>query len=450
MSDLPRQVNIFMNARLLVPLIMWISQALAADGRPELLSAIDAASPADRPRAVAALWDEVAVRGLPLVESVSDGQERIRVTFLWREPMTEHEPNISLIGSFVPGGVNERVDFSRQPGTDVLYVTLMTDARARYRYYFAWPQGRNSDSRAVWRMPIAGQTYELFDDPRSRHAYMDVDNGVAVRTSYFEGPSAPEEPWLEPRAEVAHGTVDTFEVRSGILNNARRVAVYKPAAYGARAARYPLVILFDREPYLSSVPTPTILDNLIATGALPPLVAVFISAIDDEHRGAELTANPRFASFVVNELLPRVRRDYRVTRDAGETVVAGSSLGGLSAAYIAYQYPKVFGNVLSMSGSYWWTPDDQRAGPGDTKDDWLPRQYAAAAPLPVRFYLAVGLGEGDAMLQPNRRLRDVLSTKGSRFRYHEFHGDHSYLNWRDELVAGLRFLFREACATECT
>lgn len=438
-----------MNARLSVALFLWISQSFAADVRPELLSAIDAAAPAARSRAVAALWDEVEARGLPLVEPVSDGQGRIRVTFLWREPMTEHEPNISLIGSFVPGGVNAPVDFSRQPGTDVMYVTLMTDARARYRYYLAWPQGRNSDSRAVWRMPIAGRTYELFDDPRSRHAYMDVDKGVSVRTSYFEGPAAPAEPWLQPRA-VAHGAVDTFEVRSSVMSNARRISVYKPAGYDVQTTDYPLAILFDRESYLSSVPTPTMLDNLIASGALPPLIAVFISAIDDEHRGAELTPNPRFAAFLVSELLPRIRRDYRVTHDAARTVVAGSSLGGLCAAYMAYQHPKVFGNVLSMSGSYWWTPGDRAAGEGDTADAWLPRQYAAAASLPVRFYVTVGLGEGDAMLQPNRRLRDVLNAKGNRLKYREFHGDHSYLNWRGELVAGLRFLFREACTPDCT
>jgi enterochelin esterase-like enzyme len=36
--------------------------------------------------------------------------------------------------------------------------------------------------------------------------------------------------------------------------------------------------------------------------------------------------------------------------------VAGSSFGGLAAAYTALTMPERFGNVLSQSGSYWWWP----------------------------------------------------------------------------------------------
>ncbi|WP_175597142.1 alpha/beta hydrolase [Peristeroidobacter soli] len=427
---------------------MLIGAAAAAAGNsaevPEI-AAIRSATPETRAAAVATLWSAVAKRGTPLLQLLPEQPGRMRATFVWQQPETENEPNVALIASFAPGGSRQVVPFERLAGTNVMQTSLLVDARARYRYYLAWPRGRNDDPQAIWRMQANGLTYELFTDPHSRHSYVDDFEGAPTPTSYFEGPAAPAEAWLQPDPSIAPGSIDTFEIASTLLNNSRRVSVYTPAGYARSTTRLPLLVLFDREGYLLSVPTPTILDNLIADGTVPPLVAVLVSAIDGTHRSKELSANARFAAFVVDELLPRVRKDYRVTRDPRLTVVAGSSLGGLSSAYLGYLHPETFGNVLSLSGSYWWHPsvdgDDEHST--DQGSGWLPRQYAARPRLPLRFYLAVGSAEGAPMLTPNRLFRDVLTAKGNPLRYDEFQGDHSYLNWRDGLVAGLRFLLTQ-------
>lgn len=431
---------------MIAAMLVWVASAAAGDSAEvQEIAAIRSATPETRAAAVAALWNAVEQRGTPLLEPVPEQPDRIRATFIWRQPPTQNEPNVGLIASFAPGGSRQLVPFERVAGTDVMQTSLIVDSRGRYRYYLTWPRGRNDDPRAIWRMQVNGLTYELFADPHSRHRYVDDFEGTPTPTSYFEGPSAPDEAWLQPNPSIVSGSLDTFTIASTILGNTRSVSVYTPAGYARGSPRLPLLVLFDREGYLLSVPTPTILDNLIAAGTLPPLVAVLVSAIDDTHRSDELAANPRFAAFVVDELLPRVRKNYRVTRDPRLTVVAGSSLGGLSAAYIGYLHSETFGNVLSLSGSYWWHPsvDDESEHATDQGSGWLPRQYAAQARLPLRFYLAVGSAEGQPMLAPNRLFRDVLTAKGNPFYYEEFHGDHSYLNWRDGLVAGLRFLLAE-------
>jgi enterochelin esterase-like enzyme len=424
-------------------MLTWVASA-AAENCAEVLevAAIRAATLQTRAAAVASLWSAVEKRGTPLLELVPGQPDRMRATFVWRQPPTEDEPNVGLIASFAPGGSRQVVPFERLPGTDVMQTSLLIDTRARYRYYLAWPRGRNDDPQAVWRMQANGLTYELFADPHSQHSYVDDFDGAPTPTSYFEGPSAPAEPWLQPDPSITPGAVDTFEITSTILDNRRRVSVYTPAGYAGSKTRLPLLVLFDREGYLLSVPTPTILDNLIADGTLPPLVAVLVSAIDDTLRSEELAANAQFAAFVVDELLPRVRKDYRVTRDPRRTVIAGSSLGGLSSAYLGYLHPETFGNVLSLSGSYWWHPsvDGNEEHSTEQGSGWLPHQYAARSRLPLRFYLAVGSAEGATMVTPNRLFRDVLTAKGNPLRYQEFQGDHSYLNWRNGLVEGLRFL----------
>ena len=95
----------------------------------------------------------------------------------------------------------------------------------------------------------------------------------------------------------------------------------------------------------------------------------------------------------------------------------------------------MFGNVVSLSGSFWWKP--QNGG----EAEWLTRQVADAPKLPLRFYLEVGLMEGYAMqIEANRRMRDVLAGKGYEIGYGEYDGGHSFLNWSGGTGNGLLFL----------
>ena len=63
------------------------------------------------------------------------------------------------------------------------------------------------------------------------------------------------------------------KIASRRLGNDRRIYVYTPPGHDKGGAPYPLVVLFDGLDYLSTTPTPTILDNLIAQKRVPPTVA---------------------------------------------------------------------------------------------------------------------------------------------------------------------------------
>lgn len=425
--------------------ILSTSVAFASGDESPRIAALRAASPEAREAIVAEFWRSVEATGTPLVEQVAADGGAVRVTFLWRAQPGEAESNIGLIGSFVPGGSRELVHFERITETDVLAKSFTVDASARYRYYLAWPEGRQRDAQAISRLELNGLAYELFADPRAAQTFPDDGDGEPVATSYFEGPRAPAEPWLAEPSSAPRGNLETIDFESRALGNTRKISIYVPAGYRPRGPGYPFVLLFDREPYLRSAPTVRILDYLIAQGSVPPTVAILVSPIDEAHRGEELRPNARFESFIVDELMPAMRKRLSLSRDPRRAVIAGSSLGGLASASIARSHPNVFGNVLSMSGSYWWFPKvDESNGDASAEEGsgWLPRKYAASPRLPLRFYVCVGLGEGQGMLAPNRLFRDVLTAAGYPLRYEEFHGDHSYLNWRDSLASGLRFLAR--------
>jgi enterochelin esterase family protein len=205
------------------------------------------------------------------------------------------------------------------------------------------------------------------------------------------------------------------------------------------------MVLLDGWAYSQLVPTPVMLDNLIAAKQLPPLVIVFVNTLEGETtRFRELSCSAFFRDFVSAELVPWVRQRYQISADPSRAVVVGSSHGGLAAAYLGLELPMVFGNVLSQSGSFPWRPDDA------TEDEWLSRQYALSDRAALRFYLDVGLLEtwpspqgGPNWLIANRHMRTVLQAKGYDVTYAEFNGGHDYACWRGTLVDGLVALLCE-------
>jgi enterochelin esterase-like enzyme len=198
-----------------------------------------------------------------------------------------------------------------------------------------------------------------------------------------------------------------------------------------------LLVVFDGESYGrgGAIPAPTILDNLIYKLKIPPTVAVLVNS--QKTRERDLLCSEAFAMFVAKELVPWVREKYHATNDPTRTVVAGSSYGGLAAAWTAFRHPEVFGNVLSQSGSFNYTPKSVGAQDIDyySETGWLIRLFVREPILSLRFYLQVGRFEG--LSEPNRHLRDILEAKGYQVIFAEYSGNHDYLSWRDSLGEGL-------------
>src|SRR5205085_2867818 len=150
-------------------------------------------------------------------------------------------------------------------------------------------------------------------------------------------------------------------------------------------------LLFDGDIYTSWVPAPTICDNLIAAGHIPPLIIVML---DSPRREQELYCDDAFVTFLVDELAPWVRQTYRVTSDPCQTIVGGVSAGGLAAAFVGLRHPEIFGNVLSQSGAFGWSRETADATAWSYEipppDAWLIQQFATAERLPLRFHLEAG------------------------------------------------------------
>ena len=100
--------------------------------------------------------------------------------------------------------------------------------------------------------------------------------------------------------------------------------------------------------------------------------------------------------------------------------MAGSSLGGLTAAYVGYKHPEVFTNVLCQSGSFWWAPDHSGAVLDGviTEPGWMAKQFIASSKLPLNFHdIDAGAfqclilnGTGGGILETSRDMRKMCSS----------------------------------------
>jgi len=394
--------------------------------------------------ALAAFWDEVAREGTPLVEPVAGDDSRSLVTFLWRDANPERR-NV-VVCSHALGWSFQRNQMARLPGTDVWHRTCRLPAGTRVGYWLS------PDDSLIYLIDMEDRAVRMATwqpDPLARRTFVfpkdeTIPADEEFVCSMLELPGAPAPLWSERRPDIPAGRVEEHRVRSERLGNERRVWAYTPPGYDpGRPEPYPLLVVFDGFAYLRVIPTPAILDNLLAAGKLPPFVALLVDNVD---RNRELPCHAPFADFLASELLPWARERYSIAADPARAVVAGSSYGGLAAAYAGFRHPEAFGNVLSQSGAFFWRPE------GDPEHDWLIRQFVAGPTLPVRFYLDVGAFENGfndpSMLVANRHMRDVLRAKGYPVAYAEYVGGHDYPCWEVTLPDGLMALMGDGAARE--
>ena len=392
---------------------------------------------ADLAKAVAAgdgtgaFWDKVAASGgTPLIEPHGADGKTYVLTFLARGV----RDNARLIG----GPTADHEWLTRLGETDVWFKSFVVPAETRLGYRIAPDVPDIPGSPREKRVALLATAQA---DPLNPRFWPDDAPDRFNRESIVELPSAPVQPGVREESVAAGGTRRLW-FASPSLGNQREIALYAPTGFDPADPRALLLVLFDGDRYLKQVGVPAILDSLTAAGRLPPVAVVFIGNTGSRGRAEELPGSAAFADAMADEILPLVQKELRFAPGPERTVLAGSSYGGLAAVRIALAHPEVFGNALSMSGSFWWSPE------GTPPSFKLHTAHAAAlGPLrPVRVHLSAGLFErgrdGDiGILGSNRHLRDVLVAKGYAVTYREYAAAHGYLSWRGALGDGLLDLF---------
>ena len=195
-----------------------------------------------------------------------------------------------------------------------------------------------------------------------------------------------------------------FESRS--LGREVRLTIVLPPYYRLNVLkRYPLTLFNDGQDF-GRLDLVRRLGDGYQAGDLRPRIVVGVHADERrmreygcshvaEHAGrGDLAGAHR--RFLTTELMPWLRRQFRVARRRQDISVAGFSLGGLSAFDVAWQHAHTFGAVGCFSPSFWVRSASFRAEDPDADRIVVETVRAAAAAPPLAYFFAAGTREEES------------------------------------------------------
>jgi len=237
------------------------------------------------------------------------------------------------------------------------------------------------------------------------------------------------------------GETTTLTMDDRVYGIQRTVWIVKsPSTLDTSKGDYNLVILLPGAWYANDVDAPGAIDALAKAGKIGPTVAAIIDTSD--LLPANLATRVKWAGFMAGAFMPWLQAQFGALPKASRVTIGGASVGGITAAYVAFRHPELFGNVIAQSGAFWRGNEGSSDPP-----EWLIAQLRSSPRLPIRFYIEVGAGEtqiapnGLVFIEANRHLRDVLREKGYVVQYVEVPGaKHEPTHWRAALPAALTYV----------
>ncbi len=254
-----------------------------------------------------------------------------------------------------------------------------------------------------------------------------------------------------PEGKIIQRTFTTSQV---FPDTRRYYSIYVPAQYDPEKPAC-LMVFQDGHAYADTngqFRVPVVFDNLIHKGELPVTIAVFV---DPGHKQPELppqrgwrpepanrsfeydTLSDDYARFLLEELLPEVERDYRISPDPQHRAIGGISSGGICAFTVAWQRPEAFGKVLSHVGSF----VDIRGG------HQYPSLIRKSPPKPIRVFLQGGSGDLDNRHGHwplgNQQMAAALKFSGYDYQFVFGEGGHNGIHGGAILPDSLRWLWRD-------
>jgi enterochelin esterase-like enzyme len=145
---------------------------------------------------------------------------------------------------------------------------------------------------------------------------------------------------------------------TGGVSSLTVVDVYTPPGYSSSSSRDPVVyeVPYGADSWNKGAGITTMLDSLIAGGALPPVIVVFASSWGGPYQDAECAdsydGREHFDTYMATELVHYVDAHYRTIASPAARALLGASQGGYCAAALWSHHPDVFGSAVSFSGYF--------------------------------------------------------------------------------------------------
>ena len=292
--------------------------------------------------------------------------------------------------------------------------------------------------------------------------------------------------WLAAPAmaqKVSAGTiVDLGEMQSK-YTDPRKVVVWLPPGYSPQGPKYAVLYMHDGQNLFDKATagygkewqidetlarlirekkvrptivvgmwsTPKRLREYVPSKAFAHLPRTYMERVRGLYGGDPLSDG--YLKFIVREVRPLIDRRFNVHTDAANTLIMGSSMGGLISLYAISEYPQVFGGA-GMVSTHWPLFLPAKGAKSVTQQEYLAvssafeRYLVPSLPDPAthRLYFDHGSETLDALYaRYQRRIDRIVARRGYRpdrsWISRNFPGQaHDEISWASRVEIPLRFL----------
>lgn len=267
----------------------------------------------------------------------------------------------------------------------------------------------------------------------------------------YSVPSASSEVHVWPFFSQNGSSLIQFTFSSQLLGNSRTVRVLLPPSYNENTLKsYPVLYMHDGQNLFSAATSSfgvewqvdEMSQALVYQGKMSEAIIVGIDnaganriseytpTVDSGYGGGN---GDVYLNFIETELMPYINANYRAKTDRDNTLMMGSSLGGLISFYAGWTRSNVYSRTASMSGSFWWNNESLTHAVANYNGSFING----------RFYLDTGALEPSDWATVN--MANTMLGKGyildDNLYYHkEYSGSHTESSWQARLDLPLQYL----------
>ncbi|HYJ37360.1 MAG TPA: alpha/beta hydrolase-fold protein [Chitinophagaceae bacterium] len=344
----------------------------------------------------------------------------IKINSLPSSPVSE---SVYIAGSFNNWNPKDEAFKLRKEADDKFTITFPDVPAGDYEYKFTRGGWETVETTADGRQ-IGNRTLKLMSDTT-----LNIDiNG------WSEG---------KPRQipHTANSRVQILDTAFYIpqLHRRRRIWIYMPKDYATSKTRYPVLYMHDGQNLFddaTSFAGEWGIDEAIDSAKKQCIVVGIdnggVKRMNEynpyNHERYGKGEGDLYVQFIAKTLKPLIDKKYRTRKEAANTIICGSSMGGLISMYAVMKYPKTFGKAGVFSPAFWVAPQLK----ADIEKNVKPSTHKN-----LRIYFYGGDQEGGEMVKGMLYIFELMRKKSNPKMKAKINaeGKHNEPTWRNEFPA---------------
>lgn len=338
--------------------------------------------------------------------------ESILIEFVVTDfPKDPADPDIYIAGDFNNWDPGAK-DFRLTKEANGYKITLDIEKGRKIEYKF---------TMGSWEKVEKGKDYEEISN---RSAEIKKDNKI-LKHKILNWCNASKDKNMK-KSTVTGNVIHIRDFYMPQLDRKRDLRIYLPPDYDTSDKRYPVIYMQDGQNLFDEATSfagewqiDETMERFYKEAKINGAIVVGIDNhplkradeyspwVNDNYRKDTGGEGDLYTTFIVETLIPWVNENYRTLPQKENTMIAGSSLGGLISVYAGCKYPGVFGKLGIFSPAFWFA-------------DPHIKDYIKSHPImpSAKVYMDVGTKEGSdkemqkAYLNDAKEIFQVLQDSG--------------------------------------